>query len=54
MELKRGRGRLSVEQKIIRDFLLQRGVPYAVTHGRDEPIKVLEAWSAVRKQRAAA
>ena len=55
IELKRARGgRLSVEQKVMRDFLLERGVPYAVCYGRDEPIAQLEAWGAVRKQRAAA
>jgi hypothetical protein len=36
------------------DFLLERGVPYAVCSGRDEPIAQLEAWGAVKKQRAVA
>ena len=30
-----------------------RGAPYALTRGRDEPIKILEAWGAVRPARAA-
>jgi hypothetical protein len=54
IELKRGRGRLSVEQKIVGHFLLARGCPYAICRGRDEPIAQLEAWGAVRRQRAAA
>lgn len=55
IELKRGRGgRLSVEQKIMGEYFTERGVPYAICRGRDEPIAQLEAWGAVRKQRAAA
>jgi transcriptional regulator with XRE-family HTH domain len=55
IELKRGRklGRMSNEQKTIRDLLIERGAPYALTRGRDEPIKILEAWGAVRPARAA-
>ena len=50
IELKRSpRARLSVQQRILREFLLERGVPYAVCCGRDEPIRVLEEWGAVRK-----
>jgi VRR-NUC domain len=53
IELKRARrGRLSVAQKDLRAFLLERGVPYAVCCGRDEPIAKLEEWGAVRKTRA--
>jgi hypothetical protein len=54
IELKTERGRLSVEQKVMRDFLVGRGVPYAICRGRDEPIAQLEEWGAVRRQRAAA
>ena len=47
IELKRERrSHLSDAQKDLRGFLLKRGVPYAVCHGRDEPIKVLEEWGA--------
>jgi DNA-binding XRE family transcriptional regulator len=55
IELKRGNGkaRMSAEQKTIRDLLIERGAPYALTRGRDEPIKILEAWGAVRPARAA-
>jgi transcriptional regulator with XRE-family HTH domain len=42
------RGRLSGEQTDIGKLLVERGVPYAVCLGRDEPIKILEAWGAVR------
>ena len=55
IELKRsqGKGRMSSDQKTIRDLLIERGAPYALTRGRDEPIKILEAWGAVRPARAA-
>jgi transcriptional regulator with XRE-family HTH domain len=64
IELKRGRGRrlvgkvtrrgrLSGEQTDIGNLLVERGVPYAVCLGRDEPIKILEAWGAVRPAKAA-
>jgi transcriptional regulator with XRE-family HTH domain len=54
IELKRERkGRMSSDQKTIRDLLIERGAPYALTRGRDEPIKILEAWGAVRPARAA-
>ena len=29
-----------------------RGAPYAVAYGRDEPIRVLEDWGAVRRAAA--
>lgn len=54
IELKAGRGRLSVEQKVMGGFLAERGAPYAVCRGRDEPIAQLEAWGAVRRQARAA
>lgn len=55
IELKRGKGkgRMSSDQKTMRDLLIERGAPYALTRGRDEPIKILEAWGAVRPARAA-
>ena len=46
-------GRLSDAQLDIGKLLVERGVPYAVCRGRDEPIKILEAWGAVRPARAA-
>ena len=30
----------------------QLGIPYAVTFGRDQPIRILEAWGVVRRQAA--
>ena len=54
IEQKRKRGgRLSDAQLDIGKLLVERGVPYAVCRGRDEPIKILEAWGAVRPARAA-
>jgi transcriptional regulator with XRE-family HTH domain len=54
IEQKRGRGgKLSDAQIDIGKLLVERGVPYAVCRGRDEPIKILEAWGAVKPARAA-
>jgi DNA-binding XRE family transcriptional regulator len=54
IEQKRKRGgKLSEAQIDIGKLLVERGVPYAVCRGRDEPIKILEAWGAVRPARAA-
>jgi transcriptional regulator with XRE-family HTH domain len=47
------KGRLSAAQIDIGNLLVERGVPYAVCYGRDEPIKILEEWGAVRSARAA-
>jgi hypothetical protein len=55
IEQKRGRGgRLSDAQLGIGELIRERGAPYAVCRGRDEPIKVLEDWGAVRRQARAA
>jgi hypothetical protein len=55
IELKRARGgRLSDAQIGIGELIRARGAPYAVCRGRDEPIRVLEDWGAVRRTRAAA
>lgn len=48
MELKVERGRPSTAQSAMRDLMRERAVPYALTHGRDEPIRRLEEWGAVR------
>jgi hypothetical protein len=42
------KGRLTQAQSAFRDHLIKLGAPYAITYGRDEPIKVLRAWGAVR------
>jgi hypothetical protein len=54
LELKTETGKLRPEQKAFRDLLIVNGTPYAVTHGRDEPIRVLEGWGVVRKRARAA
>jgi hypothetical protein len=55
IEQKRKRGgKLSDAQIDIGKLLVERGVPYAVCRGRDEPIKILEAWGAVRPAKKAA
>ena len=50
IELKADKGVPSDAQLGIRDLMQARGVPYAMTWGRDAPIRVLEAWGAVRAQ----
>jgi VRR-NUC domain len=47
------RGRLSDAQIDIGALLRERGAPYAICKGRDEPIAQLEAWGAVRRRAAA-
>jgi hypothetical protein len=47
IELKTTRGRMSQDQKAIGNLMLERRVPYAVTNGRDEPIRILEVWGAL-------
>ncbi len=54
IELKTETGTPSDEQKAFRDILIFNGIPYAITYGRDEPIRVLEDWEIVRKQARAA
>jgi hypothetical protein len=51
IEIKTARGRRSPAQRDIADLLLERLVPYACTYGRDEPIRILELWGAVRATR---
>ena len=48
IELKVERGRPSKAQTAMRDLMRERGIPYALTHGRDEPIRQLEEWGVVR------
>jgi hypothetical protein len=50
IELKTDDGVLSDDQIAIGAIMAARGIPYAVTFGRDEPIRMLEEWGAVRKQ----
>ena len=48
IELKVERGRRSKAQTAMRDLMRERGAPYALTRGRDEPIRQLEEWGAVK------
>ena len=49
IELKREHGgRLSDAQIEVGQILIDRGVPYAVCKGRDEPIEQLRTWGAIR------
>lgn len=48
VELKTDTGRLRPAQAAFRLLCVALGIPHAVTHGRDEPIDILEAWGAVR------
>ena len=55
IEQKRARGgRVSQDQLAIAKLMRARGVPYALAKGRDEPIKILEEWGAVRRSARAA
>jgi len=49
IELKRDGGRPSPEQLSFQEILNGCGVKNAITYGRDEPIRVLEAWNVVRR-----
>jgi hypothetical protein len=48
IELKASDGALRPEQKRFRDLLIANGIPYAITYGREQPIRVLEDWRIVR------
>lgn len=48
IELKTTTGKPSPAQVAIGQIILERGIPYAVTFGRSEPINVLMRWGAVR------
>ena len=54
IELKADDGRPSAEQLVVEAIMVARGIPYAMTWGRDQPIKVLEEWGAIYAARAAA
>lgn len=48
IELKTKRGRLSDAQLHIGKLIVERGAPYAVCWGLEEPIEQLRAWGAIR------
>ena len=54
LELKSEDGELSKDQREVKLIMIARGVPYAVAYGRDQPIKILELWGAVRAEARAA
>lgn len=54
IELKREGGSPSEAQLNLRALMAMLDIPYVITYGRDQPIQALEAWGAVRRQRAAA
>ena len=54
IELKTDHGVPSDDQLAIQAMMIARGIPYAMTWGRDQPIRVLENWGAVRPQARAA
>jgi len=51
LELKVGKRDLSPAQRDIRSIMAALGVPHRVEWGRDDPIRVLEEWGAVRRSR---
>lgn len=48
IELKTDSGKLRAEQITVGNIMILNGIPYAVTYGRDQPIRLLEAWGVVR------
>lgn len=51
IELKTDKGRVKPEQVAFGDLCAELGIPHAITRGRDEPIRLLEAWGIVRAGR---
>jgi len=53
IELKAEKGRPSAAQIVFKEHCERLSIPYALTHGRDEPIAVLEDWRVVTVRRSA-
>lgn len=49
LELKTETGKLSTFQQDFQSLCIARGIPFYVTYGRDEPIRLLEELGIVRK-----
>jgi len=49
VELKTEVGKLTQPQREFEALCAQHGILFAVTHGRDEPIRLLEEWGVVRR-----
>jgi hypothetical protein len=48
IELKTERGKASLHQLEFKSKCITLGIPMCITHGRDEPIRILEEWNVVR------
>lgn len=49
IELKTETGKLSSHQQDFQSLCIARGIPFFVTYGRDEPIRLLEELNIVRR-----
>lgn len=49
LELKTDTGKLSAPQQDFQSLCIARGIPFYVTYGREEPIRLLEELGIVRK-----
>ena len=54
LELKTDKGKVSPYQLAFQALLIANGIPYAVTYGREQPIRVLEDWGICRREARAA
>lgn len=52
IELKADKGKLSPDQEAFAAMCAAMEIHHAVTYGRDEPIRILEAWGVVRRAAA--
>lgn len=50
VELKTEAGKLTAPQREFRDLCELHGIRFAVTHGREEPIRLLEDWGVVMRR----
>ena len=51
IELKTDGGKASAAQLVFKSRCIELGIPMAITHGRDEPIRILEEWNVVRREK---
>lgn len=50
IELKSQKGKPSADQLAFANLCFAMEIPFSMTFGRDEPIRVLEQWGVVRKE----
>ena len=50
IELKTEKGRPTKEQQAFKVLCISNEIRHSITYGREQPIKILEHWGAVRKQ----